>query len=104
MAIIYLILPASLGLTQRRIAETGQTVKAVKTDDEVINKIIEIGRTDNQVMQHLHYACNVFGGRLTGSDAYTNAANWAVDTFRSWGVMAELDYVGEMPAGFNRGP
>ncbi|MFC2113116.1 SUMF1/EgtB/PvdO family nonheme iron enzyme [Bacteroidota bacterium] len=73
-------------------------------NDPVIDKIIELGRTDNQVMQHAHYICNVFGGRITGSDAYTHAANWALDEFRSWGMEAELDYVAEVPVGFNRGP
>ncbi|MFC1782884.1 M28 family metallopeptidase [Planctomycetota bacterium] len=99
--VIFLVVPVSVGFSQRQIVEVGKTLK---TDDAVIQKIIEIGRADNQVMQHLHYVCNVFGGRITGSDAYTNAANWAVDTFRSWGVMAELDYVDEVAVGFNRGP
>ena len=45
--------------------------------DPVVNKIIEIGKTDNQTMQHLDVLCNRFGGRLIGSDAYENAANWA---------------------------
>ncbi|MCP4713223.1 MAG: M20/M25/M40 family metallo-hydrolase [Planctomycetes bacterium] len=63
-----------------------------------------MAQTDNQVMQHLDYACNRFGGRITGSDGYTNACNWAVDTFRSWGVKAELDLVGVEAVGFNRGP
>jgi carboxypeptidase Q len=103
-AIIYLILPATVGLSQRQIIEVSKPAQSVQSDDAVIQKIIELGQTDNQVMQHLHYACNVFGGRITGSDAYSNACNWAVDTFRSWGVKAELDMVGEVPVGFNRGP
>lgn len=72
--------------------------------DPVVQKIIEIGTTDNQAMTWADYATNRFGGRLTGSDAYENATAWAVWQFRQWGIEAELDEVGEVPVGFNRGP
>ena len=36
---------------------------------KVVKKIIEIGTTDNQTMQHLDILTNRFGGRLIGSDA-----------------------------------
>lgn len=73
-------------------------------DDPVVRKIIELGTTDNQAMLWADYATNRFGGRLTGSDAYENATAWAVWQFRQWGIEAELDEVGEVPVGFNRGP
>ena len=73
-------------------------------EDPVVQRIIELGTTDNQSMKWADYATNRFGGRLTGSDAYTNAAQWALSTFQEWGVEAYLDPVGEMPVGFNRGP
>ncbi|MFH1766322.1 MAG: hypothetical protein ABIF09_19235, partial [Gemmatimonadota bacterium] len=73
-------------------------------DDPVVQRIIELGTTDNQVMMWADYATNRFGGRLTGSDAYTNAANWALWQFKDWGLDASLDEVGEVPVGFNRGP
>ena len=44
--------------------------------DPVMQKIIEIGTTDNRSMDHLDVLCNRFGGRLIGSDAYENAAIW----------------------------
>ena len=72
--------------------------------DPVVQKIIEIGTTDNQAMTWADYATNRFGGRLTGSDAYENATAWAVWQFGQWGIEAELDEVGEVPVGFNRGP
>jgi len=73
-------------------------------DDPVVQRIIELGTTDNQVMKWADYATNRFGGRLTGSDAYENATTWAVWQFGEWGIEAELDEVGELPVGFNRGP
>lgn len=69
-----------------------------------IEKIIEIGQTDNQSMQHLDILCNRFGGRLIGSDAYENAAFWAASKFKEWGMEVEMDEAGELPVGFNRGP
>lgn len=73
-------------------------------DEEVIEKIIKIGQTDNRTMQHLDVLCNRFGGRLVGSDAYENAAHWAAHKFKEWGMQVQMDEVGELPVGFNRGP
>ncbi|MDP2915905.1 MAG: M20/M25/M40 family metallo-hydrolase [Candidatus Aminicenantes bacterium] len=73
-------------------------------DDPVVNKIIELGTTDNQVMAWNDYASNRFGGRETGTNAYTDATAWAVWQFKQWGLEAELDEAGEVPVGFNRGP
>lgn len=71
--------------------------------DKVVKKIVEIGQKDNQVMKHLDVICNRFGGRVIGSDAYDNAAEWAAYMFKKWGMKVELDEAGELPVGFNRG-
>jgi len=73
-------------------------------EDPVIQKIIELGKTDNQTMQHLDILSNRFGGRLVGSDAYENAAQWASHKFEEWGMEVIMDEAGEVPVGFNRGP
>jgi cyclophilin family peptidyl-prolyl cis-trans isomerase len=80
-----------------------QAVQQGQTDP-VVQKIIQLGTTDNQVMTWDDYASNRFGGRETGTNAYTDATLWAVWQFKQWGVDAELDEVGEVPVGFNRGP
>ncbi len=72
--------------------------------DPVMQKIVEIGQTDNQTMDHLDILCNRFGGRLIGSDAYENAAVWAASKFEEWGMEVMMDETGELPVGFNRGP
>ena len=72
--------------------------------DPVMQRIVEIGQTDNRSMQHLDILCNRFGGRLIGSDAYENAAIWAASKFEEWGMEVVMDEVGELPIGFNRGP
>ena len=73
-------------------------------NDPVISKIIDLGKTDNKVMEHMDFLTNRFGDRLTGSDGYYSACTWAVNTMKSWGMMAEMQEAGEMPVGFNRGP
>jgi len=73
-------------------------------EDSIVQKIIQIGKTDNQTMKHLDILCNRFGGRLIGSDAYENAAQWAAYKFKEWGMQVEMDSAGTLPVGFNRGP
>ena len=80
------------------------TSRASAQEDPVVQRIIELGTTDNQVMKWADYATNRFGGRISGSDAYVNAADWALWQFKEWGLEAYLDEVGEVPVGFNRGP
>lgn len=70
----------------------------------VSKKIMEIGRTDNQTMRHLDILSNRIGGRIVGSDAYTTATYWVADQLRKWGLEVEIQEVGEVPVGFNRGP
>lgn len=72
--------------------------------DKVIDRIIEIGKTDNRTMHHLDVITNRFGGRLVGSDAYENAALWCASEFRKWGMEVIMDEAGTVPVGFNRGP
>lgn len=72
--------------------------------NKVVKTIIEIGNADNQTMDHLDVLTNRFGGRLIGSDAYENAGEWCAAQFRKWGIEVEMDEVGTLPVGFNRGP
>lgn len=76
----------------------------IAQEKKVIEKIISIGQTDNQAMRHLDFLTNRFGGRILGSDAYENAAEWCAAEFKKWGMQVEMDYAGTLPVGFNRGP
>jgi len=78
--------------------------KSYTQEKSVVDKIIEIGKTDNQAMKHLDVLCNRFGGRLAGSDAYADAAQWVAAKFKEWGMQVVLDSAGSVPVGFNRGP
>lgn len=77
---------------------------ALAQTDPVVEKIIEIGKTDNQTMDHLDVLCNRIGGRPVGSSAYESATIWAAGKFMEWGMEVILDEIGVLPVGFNRGP
>lgn len=77
---------------------------AAQNNDPVIDKVIEMGKTDNQTTDHLDILSNRFGGRLVGSDAYNNAADWIEYMFKKWGLEVWRQEVDQMPVGFNRGP
>ena len=81
-----------------------QAYVGAQQDDPAVAKIIQLGKTDNQVMTWNDYASNRFGGRETGTNAYNDATQWAVWQFKQWGIDAELEEAGEVPVGFNRGP
>lgn len=72
--------------------------------DAVVKRIIEIGKTDNRVMHQIDILTNRFGGRVLGSDAFENAAEWMVREYKSWGLDVDLEEAGTLPVGFNRGP
>ena len=77
---------------------------SVKAQPAAVKKIIETGQTDNRVMHHLDILTNRFGGRVIGSDAYENAAEWMMREYKRWGIEVHLEEAGELPVGFNRGP
>lgn len=76
----------------------------VETKDPVVRRIVTLGKADPHAMEWLDILSNRFGGRMTGSDAYTHAAAWTRMQLKQWGVQAELEEAGQLPVGFNRGP
>lgn len=62
-----------------------------------VKKIIETGQTDNRVMHQLDILTNRFGGRVIGSDAYENAAEWMMREYKRWGIDVRLEEAGELP-------
>ncbi|MDR0972661.1 MAG: M28 family peptidase [Prevotellaceae bacterium] len=71
--------------------------------DKVVEKIIQTGKTDNQVMHYLDILTNRFGGRPVGSAAFENASDWVVREFESMGLTVKREEAGSVPVGFNRG-
>lgn len=76
----------------------------IEAQEAAIRKIIETGQTDNRTMHHLDILTNRFGGRLVGSGAFEDAAEWMVREYKSWGLEVVQEEAGSVPVGFNRGP
>lgn len=72
--------------------------------DKTVNKIIELGQTDNRVMAHDDFLSNVIGGRIVGSHNLEDAEKWVEKQFRSWGLDVVVQEVGQIGVGFSRGP
>ncbi|MFQ5653391.1 MAG: M20/M25/M40 family metallo-hydrolase [Planctomycetota bacterium] len=73
--------------------------------ETTLRRIVEVGRSDNRVMEHLDVLTNRIGARLTGSDALNTACEWTAERFRSFGLSnVRVEKAGEVPVGFLRGP
>ena len=81
-----------------------QALPTSAQEQSVVDYIIATAKTDNQTMQHLDVLTNRIGGRPIGSNAYETATYWTASLFRKWGLEVEIQEVGELPVGFNRGP
>src|SRR5581483_1366682 len=68
-----------------------------------VQKIVELGTADNQVMDHLDYLCHKIGPRLTGSSNLARAYEWTRGKFEEWGLEnPHTEVWGEYAVGFDR--
>jgi len=81
-----------------------QTFPSIAQRNQVPEFIIEKAKTDNQTMHHLDVLTNRIGGRLVGSSSYETATYWVANLLKTWGLEVEVQEVGELPVGFDRGP
>jgi len=79
-------------------------MRASSAADPAVRRMLALGQSDPRAMDWLDILSNRFGGRMTGSDAYTHAAAWTRTQLRQWGLEAELEEAGQVALGFNRGP
>lgn len=69
------------------------------------DRVIEVGQSDNTVMEKLDYLVNRIGPRLTGSHNDITACEWVRDQFEEWGLEnVTMEEAGEFPVQFHRGP
>ncbi|MBL8756946.1 MAG: M20/M25/M40 family metallo-hydrolase [Phycisphaerae bacterium] len=74
-------------------------------DPRIVAKIIDEGRSRNQVMKHLEHLTKKIGPRLTGSTNLRTANEWCRDQHASWGLAnAHIEQWGTVGMGFDRGP
>ena len=81
-----------------------QVLPSIAQQNQVAEFIIEKAKTDNQTMHHLDVLTNRIGGRLVGSYGYETATYWVANLLKTWGLEVEVQEVGELPVGFDRGP
>ena len=77
---------------------------ALGAQDKVTKTVLELGRTDNRVMEHADYIARNIGGRLVGTHMLHHAEDWVAEQFRSWGLEVTLQEAVEIGVGFDRGP
>ncbi|MEM7203952.1 MAG: M20/M25/M40 family metallo-hydrolase [Planctomycetota bacterium] len=78
-------------------------VPAIAQPANLNDRIIEEGLQNSQVMEFQDYLCNHLGHRLTGSDGFTRACEWARDEFAAMGLDARLEKWAEWKHVWNRG-
>lgn len=75
------------------------------TSDREINAILNEGRDNSQVMDHLRTFTEVYGPRLTGSTRLRASQRWARDAYSSWGLSnSRIEEFGTLATRFDRGP
>ena len=57
-----------------------------KLDFAMLGRIRDEGLNRSQVMDHVSWLSDVYGPRLTGSPGISQASEWAMKTFREWGL------------------
>lgn len=97
-------MPFSPGAGSDEIDDLDELELPAVEGDATVQAIVELGHTDNRVMQHLRHLTEEIGPRLTGSHGLMEAERWCEDAFASWGLSASLERWGEVPVGFDRGP
>jgi hypothetical protein len=89
------VVAAALGSVLIGPAATGS---ALWSDAATTQRIVEIGRNDNQAMEHLYHLCNEIGQRPAGSIEHHRTAEWAVEKLKEFGLSnAHLEQCGEVP-------
>lgn len=89
----------AVGTARAQLAEAPQPV----LDEDIVTAIQKEGLENSKVMEHLDYLTNTIGHRLTGSDNFRDACEWARGQFESWGLDARLDPWATWPVVWNRG-
>lgn len=93
VAVIAVVL---IALPSAALTATEETV-----DLDAIYRIKQEGLNNSQVMETLSWLTDVYGPRLTGSPNIRQAGEWAVETFKEWGLVnAELETWGEFGRGW----
>ncbi len=95
-ALIAIVLLAGSLAAQSRVVPSDTAATAM------LNRIWLEGTNNSRVMEHLSWLADVFGPRIPGSPAYSQAAAWAVKRFTELGLSgAAIEPAGEFGLGWS---
>lgn len=75
---------------------------AQEPDEEILEAIEEQAYEHSELKSLAHYMMDVIGPRLVGTPQMQHAHDWAVETFKDWGISAEKQQFGTW-RGWERG-
>ncbi len=74
-------------------------------DEATTRRLLELGLTDNRVMDHLRHLSEEIGTRLTGSTRLEESEAWIQSLYTEWGLSnVRCEPWGEIATRFDRGP
>jgi carboxypeptidase Q len=80
----------------------GAHIAVAQTSDPVADRIFRVGMDSSRTQQLAQELFDSIGPRLTGSPGMTAASDWAIRTYRSWGIDARREPYGTW-RGWKRG-
>lgn len=75
-------------------APTSTRAQTFPTDDPVVKAMWEAGMENSHTQQLAHELMDMIGPRLSGSAGLEAAQDWLVDTYSTWGIVAEKQQYG----------
>jgi hypothetical protein len=95
---VHAFLAVALAAAGALLPVSVQATPALSGDTRTTERIIEIGRNENLVMEHLDHLCNEIGMRPAGSEAHHETAEWAYEKFKEFGLSnVHLEQCGDWP-------
>jgi carboxypeptidase Q len=101
--LLTLAVPLSPALAQESITTATESLTGLPASDPIVDAIYAISDEDMQVEEILTELVEGIGPRLTGSQNLTEAGEWAVAKFKSFGIEnVRMEEWGTFPVGFDR--
>lgn len=84
------------------LSGVSQAQQPEREQNPVVTAIVDEATDNSQLQRLAHELLDVVGPRLTGTPQMKNAHDWAVSTYRGWGIQAENEQYGQW-RGWKRG-